>query len=131
MFVCLFFCLVWVSLQDDLCRLTADLLPYTDEESGEHCPTLSGCTDGRRSPPSRRLLPDCLEQAEAREGIGNLSHKKKAKFWRGVVQMFPNVIDFLCNPRQDLGQARLSKCDPSCPLVNPARFAQFTCGCAD
>ena len=29
-------------------------------------------------------------------GISPLSHKKKARFWRALVEMFPNVIDYLC-----------------------------------
>jgi hypothetical protein len=35
-----------------------------------------------------------LEAAE----VGVLSHKKKAAFWNGLVELFPNIIDYLCNP---------------------------------
>ena len=27
-----------------------------------------------------------------------LSHQKKAAFWRELVELFPNIIDYLCNP---------------------------------
>jgi len=30
-----------------------------------------------------------------------LSQKKKAQFWLGLVELFPNMIDFLCNPTID------------------------------
>ena len=39
--------------------------------------------------------------AEAAVGIDVLSHKKKAAFWRELVALFPNMIDYLCNPRLD------------------------------
>ncbi len=31
-------------------------------------------------------------------GVDVLSHKKKATFWRELVELFPNLIDYLCNP---------------------------------
>ncbi len=37
-------------------------------------------------------------------GVDILSHKKKATFW--LVELFPNLIDYLCNPN-----------------VNPVRYA--------
>ena len=36
-------------------------------------------------------------------GVDPLSQKKKAKFWRHLAEGFPQLIDFLCNPK-DLGQ---------------------------
>ncbi len=36
-------------------------------------------------------------------GLSVISHKKKAKFWRAVVDIFPNFIDFLCSSN-DTGQ---------------------------
>ncbi len=39
-------------------------------------------------------------------GVDILSHKKKAAFWRELVELFPNMIDYLCNPN-----------------VNPVRYA--------
>ena len=39
--------------------------------------------------------------AEAAVGIDVLSHKKTAAFWRELVALFPNMIDYLCNPRLD------------------------------
>ena len=36
-------------------------------------------------------------------GLSVISHKKKAKFWRAVVDIFPNFIDFLCSSN-DIGQ---------------------------
>ena len=38
-------------------------------------------------------------------GLSSISHRKKAKFWRRLVDKFPRLIDFLCNP-DDVGQAR-------------------------
>ena len=32
------------------------------------------------------------------EGVDVLSHQKKAAFWRELVELFPNIIDYLCNP---------------------------------
>jgi hypothetical protein len=32
--------------------------------------------------------------------LHELSHKKKAAFWRELVASFPRMIDFLCNPKQ-------------------------------
>ena len=34
-------------------------------------------------------------------GVDILSHQKKAVFWRELVELFPNVIDYLCNPNVD------------------------------
>ena len=36
-------------------------------------------------------------------GLSAISHKKKAKFWRALMDVFPNFIDFLCSSK-DLGQ---------------------------
>ena len=33
-------------------------------------------------------------------GLHELSHKKKARFWRELLASFPRMIDFLCNPKQ-------------------------------
>ena len=35
-----------------------------------------------------------------RTGLHELSHKKKAKFWRKVTSTYPSIVDFLCNPKQ-------------------------------
>jgi hypothetical protein len=37
-------------------------------------------------------------ESEAAAGVDVLSHKKKAAFWNGLVELFPNIIDYLCNP---------------------------------
>jgi hypothetical protein len=34
-------------------------------------------------------------------GVDVLSHKKKANFWRELVELFPNIVDYLCNPNVD------------------------------
>jgi hypothetical protein len=34
-------------------------------------------------------------------GVDVLSHAKKAAFWRDLVELFPNMIDYLCNPNID------------------------------
>ncbi len=34
-------------------------------------------------------------------GVDILSHQKKAEFWRELVELFPNMIDYLCNPNVD------------------------------
>ena len=34
-------------------------------------------------------------------GLDVLSHTKKGKFWRDLVGLFPEVIDYLCNPQID------------------------------
>ena len=39
--------------------------------------------------------------SEAAAGVDMLSHKKKAAFWRELVELFPNMIDYLCNPNID------------------------------
>jgi hypothetical protein len=36
-----------------------------------------------------------------RAGVDALSHAKKAAFWRQLVELFPNMIDYLCNPNVD------------------------------
>ena len=35
-----------------------------------------------------------------RSGLHELSHKKKAKFWRQLTSSYPSILDFLCNPKQ-------------------------------
>ena len=42
----------------------------------------------------------CTPTCNAREAVGVdvLSHQKKAAFWRELVELFPNLIDYLCNP---------------------------------
>ena len=47
-----------------------------------------------------------LCNANAAIGVDLLSHTKKAGFWRSLVGLFPNMIDYLCNPN-----------------VNPVRYA--------
>ena len=39
-------------------------------------------------------------------GVDVLSHQRKAAFWRELVEPFPKLIDYLCNPN-----------------VNPVRYA--------
>jgi hypothetical protein len=34
-------------------------------------------------------------------GVDILSHQKKAAFWRELVELFPNMIDYMCNPNID------------------------------
>jgi hypothetical protein len=50
----------------------------------------------------------CTRTYDVREAVGVdvLSHQKKATFWRELVELFPNLIDYLCNPN-----------------VNPVRYA--------
>ena len=36
-------------------------------------------------------------------GLSAISHKKKAKFWRALMDVFPNFIDYLCSSK-DIGQ---------------------------
>jgi hypothetical protein len=38
-------------------------------------------------------------------GLASISHKKKAKFWRGLVALFPQLIDYMC-AEDDLKQVR-------------------------
>jgi hypothetical protein len=38
---------------------------------------------------------------QASAGVDILSHKKKATFWRELVELFPNILDYLCNPNVD------------------------------
>jgi hypothetical protein len=33
--------------------------------------------------------------------VDTLSHKKKAAFWRELIEMLPNMIDYICNPDVD------------------------------
>jgi hypothetical protein len=44
-----------------------------------------------------------LRNGGLRAGISFLSHKKKAVFWRELVEIFPTLIDFLSSPH-DLSQ---------------------------
>jgi hypothetical protein len=37
-------------------------------------------------------------------GLSAISHRKKATFWRELIDRFPGLIDFLCNP-DDVGQS--------------------------
>jgi hypothetical protein len=50
----------------------------------------------------------CTRTHDVHEAVGVdvLSHQKKATFWRELVELFPNLIDYLCNPN-----------------VNPVRYA--------
>jgi hypothetical protein len=42
-----------------------------------------------------------LQGLKAATGVDALSHKKKAVFWRELIGLFPNMIDYLCNPDVD------------------------------
>ena len=48
-------------------------------------------------------------RTEAVAGVDVLSHKKKAMFWRNLVKLFPNIIDYLCNPNVDQVASRANK----------------------
>ena len=45
----------------------------------------------------------CTRTPDVREAVGVdvLSHQKKAAFWRELVELFPNLIDYFCNPNVD------------------------------
>jgi hypothetical protein len=60
----------------------------------------------------------------AAAGVDVLSHKKKAAFWRELVELFPNIIDYLCNPnvnpvrhKIDRNRLRVSACVASATLL--------------
>ena len=70
--------------RNDLRTLLEELSPYVAANSGGPFVSECGCCPGGTP----------LEAAE----VGVLSHKKKAAFWLGLVELFPNMIDYLCNP---------------------------------
>jgi hypothetical protein len=41
-------------------------------------------------------------------GLDVLSHTKKGAFWRGLVELYPNMIDYLCNPNVNTVRPRAS-----------------------
>ena len=41
------------------------------------------------------------EDETAGAGVDVLSQTKKGRFWRQLIRLFPNVIDYLCNPQID------------------------------
>jgi hypothetical protein len=49
----------------------------------------------------RTLLEELSPYIAEGSGVDLLSQKKKAAFWLGLVNLFPNIIDYLCNPKVD------------------------------
>ena len=81
----------------ELKTLCAEVGPYILAGSGRMQPIVGGCRYGR----SKGAL------THAAAGVDVLSHKKKAAFWRELVELFPNIIDYLCNPNIDPVRHRL------------------------
>ena len=40
-----------------------------------------------------------------------LSHTKKGHFWRELIGLYPQFIDYLCNPNVDAVKPPYSSCD--------------------
>jgi hypothetical protein len=55
-------------------------------------------------------------------GLDVLSHTKKGKFWRDLVGLFPEVIDYLCNPQIDAVK-------PPTLLLQSSLYRAVTRGC--
>ena len=51
----------------------------------------------------RGWLLACHRSRPFLAGVDVLAHKKKAEFWRRLIDAFPTLIDFICN-QEDLGQ---------------------------
>ncbi len=80
-------------------------------------------------------------ESEAAAGVDVLSHKKKAAFWNGLVELFPNIIDYLCNPNVNsvnhdplglawLGLARLGSARLGSARLGSARLGSARLGSA-
>ena len=82
------------SLKNDLRSLLGAIGPYIAEGSGaSRLTTLVLRTAS--------YLIAAMFRYQASAGVDILSHKKKASFWRELVKLFPNIIDYLCNPNVD------------------------------
>ena len=81
-------------LQVDLRELFSDMGPYIVHGSGKS-PCSFPWSPYRTPGTTRRWL---FPTPSAAAGVDVLSHQKKAAFWRELVALFPNIIDYLCNP---------------------------------
>ena len=60
-------------------------------------------TSDRRAEDLVELLHAMTPYLDIGSGLSAISHKKKAKFWRALMDVFPNFIDYLCSSK-DIGQ---------------------------
>ena len=88
--------------QDDVAELyeLAKRITYVSSLA-ELCSPLESAQDSNEQ--LTELLQAMRPYVDPDSGLSIISHKKKAKFWRAMVHLFPNVIDFLCTSK-DFGQ---------------------------
>ena len=104
-------------MKSDLRILLSDLSPYIIEQSG-------GAFFGQEG----YALVGLAFQSEAAAGVDVLSHKKKAVFWRQLVELFPNMIDYVCNP--DVDPVSRANCLQPASVLTSSVSVRWFGGCA-
>ena len=84
------------SPQEELVGLLRAMRPYLNQDSGTLTARSKSALEALGQGFSRRF---CRFAA----GLACISHKKKATFWRDLIDRFPRLIDFLCNT-ENVGQ---------------------------